>query len=120
MIGAVQPRTQFYNDPFHNVFVMPDGCCRPWDLHPLSLVGDGNCAVAMIHDCYTHCTNGRTCVEDGNNNIVRCYIYTLTEQGVVAELDISFHRVGRCFRRIYIRERMEGGVRQPQHGSGLR
>ena len=43
--------------PLRNFFVVPDGCYRPWDLHPLSLVKNGRCAVTMLHECFTkQCT----------------------------------------------------------------
>ena len=39
--------------PMRHFFVVPDGCYRPWDLHPLSLIRDGRCAVTMLHESFT-------------------------------------------------------------------
>ena len=55
--------------PLRNFFVVPDGCYRPWDLHPLSLAKNGRCAVTMLHECLTkQCTKeevwGQTEVEN--------------------------------------------------------
>ena len=38
--------------PMRHFFVVPDGCYRPWDLHPLSLAKDGRCTVTMIRECF--------------------------------------------------------------------
>ena len=45
--------------------VVPDECYRPWDLHPLSLVKNGKCAVTMLHECYAKRAKGRPIFEDG-------------------------------------------------------
>ena len=38
--------------PMRHFCVVPDGCYRPWDLHPLSLVRDGRCVVTMLHESF--------------------------------------------------------------------
>ena len=71
--------------PMRHFFVVPDGCYRPWDLHPHSLVRDGRCAVTMLHECFTK----RRCVEkvwDGRWKYKTGYTHAMTEKEIEDEL----------------------------------
>ncbi len=53
MYDRSSPSTdEFLQRPLRQFFVVPDGCYRPWDLHPRSLVDDSRCAVSMLHTCF--------------------------------------------------------------------
>ena len=71
--------------PLRDFFVVPDGCYRPWDLHPLSLVKNGKCAVTMIHECYTTRAKGLPIFEEGRKTIKYGWCDTLTEPEIETE-----------------------------------
>ena len=73
--------------------MVPDGCYRHWDLHPLSLVKDGRCAVTMMHECFT---TRRTIKvwEEGRPKRKSGYVHAMTEEQIEKELDLIFTELG--------------------------
>ena len=76
--------------PLRNFFVIPDGCYRPWDLHPLSLVKSGRCAVTMLHESFTKRGAEVKIWEDGRPKWKLGYQRRMTEEQIEAELDSIF------------------------------
>ena len=79
--------------PLRHFFVVPDGCYRPWDLHPLSLVRDGRCAVTMLHECFTKRTLKEKTWENGRWKFKTGYTRSMTEEQIEDELDIIFDKL---------------------------
>ena len=79
--------------PLRNFFAIPDGCYRPWDLHPQSLVKNGRCAVTMLHTCFLK--RGRKRVhENGRQKQKSYYTYAMTEPEIERDLDVIFKELG--------------------------
>jgi len=80
--------------PLRQFFVIPEGCWRPWDLHPESFVRDGRCAVAMLHSCFMARRRKRERDEGGEPKRRYYYTYAKTEDDVEGELDVIFRDLG--------------------------
>ena len=79
--------------PLRNFFVIPDGCYRPWDLHPRSLVKNGRCAVTMLHTCFVK--RGQKRVHENGRDIRKSYYtYAMTEPEIERDLDDIFTELG--------------------------
>ena len=76
--------------PLRNFFVVPDGCYRPWDIHPLAMVKNGRCAVTMLHECFTkQCTKVKVW-ENGRWKIKTGHKHAMSEEQIEHELDLIF------------------------------
>ena len=84
--------------------MVPDGCYRPWDLHPLSCVKNGRCAITMIHECYTKRAKGQAIFEEGRKKTKHGYNYSLTEEQIEAELDAIFTELGYALVNTHLRK----------------
>ena len=76
--------------PMRHFFVVPDGCYRPWDLHPGSLERDGRCAVTMLHESFTKRRNQHKVYENGRWKYKTGYTYSMSEKEIEDELDLVF------------------------------
>ena len=74
-------------------FVVPDGCYRPWDLHPLSLVRDGRCAVTMLHESFTKRGVKEKVWENGRWTYKTGYTHSMSEEQIEDELDLILHEL---------------------------
>ena len=79
--------------PLRQFFVVPDGCYRPWDLHPMSLVKNGRCAVTMLHSCFLRRSRKRV-EENGRTKFKSCYAHVMTEEDIERDLDVIFQELG--------------------------
>ena len=76
--------------PLRNFFVVPDGCYRPWDIHPLAMVKNGRCAVTMLHECFTkQCTREKVW-ENGRWKFKTGHKHVMSEERIEHELDLIF------------------------------
>ena len=50
--------------PLRNFFVIPEGCWRPWDLHPEATARTGKCVVSMLYSSFTK-RNKKRVIENG-------------------------------------------------------
>ena len=76
--------------PLRNFFVVPDGCYRPWDIHPLAMVKNGRCAVTMLHECFTkQCTKAKVW-ENGRWKYKTGHKHAMSEEQIEHELDLIF------------------------------
>ena len=66
-----------------HLFVVPDGCYRPNDLHPLSLAKDGRCTVTMIRKCFLK-----------RNKRQHPYTHVMTGEESEAQLECVFQDLG--------------------------
>ena len=76
--------------PLRNFFDVPDGCYRPWDLHPLSLVKNGRWAVTMLHECFTKQRSKVQFFEDGRPKRKVGQKCMMSEEQIEHELDLIF------------------------------
>ena len=75
--------------PLRQFFVVPDGCFRPWDLHPRSFVDDNQCAVSMLHSSFIIQK-----MEGPRNKRRRVYVEGMEEENIKTELDKIFIDLG--------------------------
>ena len=75
--------------PLRNFFVIPEGCWRPWDLHPETTVRSGKCVVSMLHSSFIQ-RNKKRVIENGRTKHKLFYDHVMTEALIEQDLEKIF------------------------------
>ena len=74
--------------PMREFIKVPDGCFRPWDLHPDTLDTAGTCVVKMLHSCFLERRRKRVRnAKTRRDEMSSTYEYAMTLQEVEESLD---------------------------------
>jgi hypothetical protein len=95
-IGDGPPTTEvILNRTLLGGYVVPDGCWRPFNLHPNALkdLQEVCCVVQMIHDSY-QISKAPSGSASRRGHARRSYSYGATVQEIEAEFDVIFNELG--------------------------